>query len=297
MRSSTLLPLFLCATSLAAQNAFSDEQRTELRKIIREEIQAAMKDLHGTGGGMWTMSSPGEFKFKGEAAKAKPQQFTFHIDGNDKVGAAKGQVVELLDVTDEAPKTAKKAKAVKTMALQLDGDHVVKLGDGEAKAFVLGDGGTGLHELKLGDLKLECCDVKGEKGEDVVIDLGDGGALQLAEGHPMKLDLGQLLGGKSIAVALEGAKECCEHECAENCSEGDAKTEKAECCEGGEKGECCEDDEQAEKAAKKAAKKAKKAKGKKAKKGAEGKAVEIAIEGEFPVEIKKALESALREIH
>ncbi|MCA8976266.1 MAG: hypothetical protein KDC98_16215 [Planctomycetes bacterium] len=48
MRLSTLLTFSLCLAPLAAQHGFSQEQRAELREIIRSEIRAAIKEMHSS---------------------------------------------------------------------------------------------------------------------------------------------------------------------------------------------------------------------------------------------------------
>lgn len=300
MRLATLAALSFCATTLTAQ-AFTEAQRAELRQIIREEIHSAVKDLHKGGAPMVVAGEP--------LKTAGTKTFTFHIDGNGGAGKA-GEVVELVDVTEEPkampPKAvAKKAKGQQALALKVDGGHLTKLGDS-------------MVDLSRG----------------MVLTM-DGAHVVKLEGKPMHLELGKLMTGKSLAIAvegckLEGSKECCESECANTCvevakaCEAAAKecceaaekceaTEKSECCEGAAKSECCEGAAKAEccdvviesgdKAAKKAKKAAKKAE-KKAKKAAKkalavpGGAMEFTVVGDaLGVDIKKAVETALREIH
>ncbi|HEX5053679.1 MAG TPA: hypothetical protein VFZ65_18005 [Planctomycetota bacterium] len=134
MHLRTLLPLALCVPSLTAQNALSDQQRAEIRQIVREEIHAAIAELHK---GQAVVASPkvlhaGPVQF--EVVEAKP-------DAAKTVKPGKGEVVELTDITEgvqEGP-----GGDAKGFTFQLDDGKVVRLGGKDVKVFTFGEGDEG----------------------------------------------------------------------------------------------------------------------------------------------------------
>ncbi|MEO6596168.1 MAG: hypothetical protein ABIP94_15580 [Planctomycetota bacterium] len=247
MRLSALLPLALCVTSLTAQHGFSDEQRAELRQLLREEIRAALKELH-SGQTQAVVASPKgmhagpvrldvvEAKPDGAMAAAKDghggsKAWVLHADGkaakvihlgdNDlafdvktdadaKVAklvkkAAKGQMVELLDVTEGGPRT--QGGDAKGITFQFEGGKLLHLGGKDAKVFTTGgdEGGQnkqpkvftfsidgkvdGKNVVQLDSKSAEacegeaCCEEGGAKGAccEVVIEGGSATKAEKAE--------------------------------------------------------------------------------------------------------------------
>ena len=209
-----LMPLVLASTCLLP-NLFAqeshDDLRAEIRKIVREEIRAALADLKGG---------------KAPVASAETKPAT-------KTKTTRTIAVDTGKPTKSAAKAA--AEEVAQIVLSLDditGDVVTVLGDKEHK--IVRTKATKKSGAKPKLLTLRCEDGKctvAEGGEHDFVVVHGGGAE--AGGECPVVNLGE--GMFSLSFKTDG--ECCEGSEGGDCCTG------GECCEGkeDEAGECCEE--------------------------------------------------------
>lgn len=277
MRLAALIPAFaLCLTPFTSAQSSDQDLREAIRKIVREEIQAALKDMHQPGMQQAMVIQGQQIAVPGMPAGG------FH-------GMTKA-------------KTAKKGQEGGGIAITLDdvteGAHVLHLGDMKGMKVVEG------HpiQLELGNLlegKLEGLsgnvqvkvihddddDDKGGEGEHehegkgrdakkaMTLHAGPSTMVFQIEGNEGKEGQSPLIRllkahENTAAQAAKAAAECCEvAKEAESCCEAAKEATKAStCCEGEKCAECVIEVAPTEMKAEKAEKKAKKAGKKKAKK-------------------------------
>ena len=299
MRLTALLPTFaLCLAPFASAQSSDQDLRAAIRKIVREEIQAALKDMHqpgmhqpvvvsGTVKGQpmmvvqdlpkdsfqWTTKAPkGKAGQKGEGAEGKGM-IAVRLDDTEGhaetlgfgVNTVEGKPIKLeLNKLIEGKLLA--GKLLEGKALEGSTGNVrwrvVRDEDGEGEHKHEG----GAHEVKgmtfhagPGTMVLRTEGGEGQEGQSAMIRLLKAHATTATEA------------AKAAAECCEAAKEateCCEvAKQAESCCEAPKEaTKAAECCEGEKCAECVIEVAPVAKKAEKAEKKAKKAGKKKAKK-------------------------------
>ena len=270
MRFAALLPLTLCLTPFASAQSESGDLRAEIRKIVREEIRAAMRELHSApavqGKVMEVEGKPlagkivevnkdtpmvlqwSEAKPNGAGAKAnivmgKPKVMAtkvvegkpIQIDNTAIAEMVKGRLGEMQFhiVSDNAEGKPGNVFVIPSHV----GEHEVKMVKGHAlPTKAPAECKVECEVVSTTECKTECCDTpKAAKSE--------------------------------CCEAVKAAAECCEAAKAvsECCEEAKAA---AECCEGQKCEECVvevKEVKKLEKAAKKQKKEGGKKKGKKAK--------------------------------
>lgn len=266
MRFAALLPFALCLAPFASAQSESSDLRAEIRKIVREEIRAAMKELHG---------APAQVVDKVvEVKKGEPMQLRWGT-------AAPGTGAKASIVFDKSDFAA--TKVVEGKPLQIDGAEIAEMVKGrlgEMQFHIVSDapGGkagnvfvihphAGEHEVKVvkghalqGSTPAEC---KVECKVECTTECNDAAKAAKSE----------------CCEAVKAAAECCEAAKAvsECCKEAKAETE---CCEGQKCEECVvevKEVKKLEKAAKKQQKEGGKKKGKKAKAAEPAETLELKI--------------------
>lgn len=295
MRLTALLPTFaLCLAPFASAQGSDQDLREAIRKIVREEIQAALKEMHqpgmhqpmvvsGTVKGqpvMVVQDLPKDsFQWTTKAPKGKAGE-------KGKGAEGKGMIaVRLDDVTEGHAETlgfGVNTVEGKPIKLELNKLLAGKLIEGKALEGSTGnvqwrvvrdEDGEGEHKHEGG-----AHEVKGmtfHAGPGTMVLRTEGGEGQEGQSAMIRLlkahETTATEAAKAAAECCEAAKEateCCEvAKQAESCCEAPKEaTKAAECCEGEKCAECVIEVAPVAKKAEKAEKKAKKAGKKKAKK-------------------------------
>lgn len=210
MRFAALLPLALCLAPFASAQSESGDLRAEIRKIVREEIRAAMRELHSApsvqGKVVEVEGKPLAGKIV-EVKKDTPMVLQWSEAKPNGAGAKANIVMG-------KPKVMA-TKVVEGKPLQIDGAEIAEMVKG-----------------RLGEMQFHIVtdNAEGKPGNVFVIPSHAGEhAVKVVKGHALQ-----------TATPAECKIEC-KVECTTECTDA-AKATKSECCETvkAAKSECCE---------------------------------------------------------
>jgi hypothetical protein len=217
MRFAALLPLALCLAPFASAQSESGDLREEIRKIVREEIRAAMRELHGAP------------SVQGKVMEVEGKPLASKI-----VEVKKGEPMQLRWSTAEPNSTGAKANIVmgkpKVMAAKVVEGKPLQIDDTAIAETVKG---------RLGEMQFHIVsdEAGGKPGNLFVIQPHAGGhEVKVVKGHAPKTQA-------PAECPAECKVECevvCTTECKTECNDT-PKAAKSECCEAVKAAaECCE---------------------------------------------------------
>lgn len=225
MRFAALLPFALCLAPFASAQSESSDLREEIRKIVREEIRAAMRELHSApsvqGKVIEVEGKPLAGKVV-EVKKAAPM--VLHWDAAEPHGAgAKASIVM------GKPKVTA-MKIVDGKPIQIDNTAIAELVEG--KLGTLGDLGK-LAKLNKADFQIVTDKAEGKPGNVFFFHPSVGN-------HEVKVVKGHAAKAKAPATCEVECEVVCTTECKTECCDT-PKAAKSECCEAAKAAaECCE---------------------------------------------------------